>query len=140
MLAVGVGASPVFMGGINANISGSSVLDTSIDAPVLTLAVSSTTYPPQLDIALSFGVQATIHSVRVQADDDYLFGSTFMDDLLPISDAEATAAIKLDSNLGSIVSPAVTFFRARIEWVVTGITHYTNWSNTQGHGDVSRRR
>jgi hypothetical protein len=137
MLAVGVGASPVFMGGINANISGSSVLDTSINAPVLTLAVSSTTYPPQLDIALSFGVQATIHSVRVQADDDYLFGSTFMDDLLPISDAEATAAIKLDSNLGSIVSPAVTFFRARIEWVVTGITHYTNWSNTQGHGDVT---
>jgi hypothetical protein len=136
MLAVGVGASPVFIGGINANISGSSVLDTSIDAPVLTLAVSSTTYPPQLDIALSFGVQATIHSVRVQADDDYLFGSTFMDDLLPISDAEATAAIKLDSNLGSIVSPAVTFFRARIEWTVTGVTHYTNWSNTQGHGDA----
>jgi hypothetical protein len=136
MLAVGVGASPVFMGGINANISGSSVLDTSIDAPVLTLAVSSTTYPPQLDIALSFGVQATIHSVRVQADDDYLFGSTFMNDLLPISDAEATAAIKLDSNLGSIVSPAVTFFRARIEWTVTGVTHYTNWSNTQGHGDA----
>jgi hypothetical protein len=109
----------------------------------LALFAAADVYPPEFDIGLTVDPQAGTHKIRIQGDDDYQFGSPLFNDPLAISDAEAADTSagaqgkKIDTNLAAISSPAVTFFRARLEWQVSGVTHYTNWSNTQGHGDVT---
>lgn len=108
-----------------------------ITAPVLTLAVPAGTYPPQLNTPLPPDWQADVTSVRLQAatvaNADAGWGTTSINDLHLITNAEAIAGAWAASGLSGITTPAVTVFRARAEQG----GNFGAWSNELIHGDTT---
>lgn len=111
--------------------------DPTIGVPVLTLAVPAGTYPPQLNTPLPPDWQADVTSVRLQAatvaNADAGWGTTSINDLHLITNAEAIAGAWAASGLSGITTPAVTVFRARAEQG----GNFGAWSNELIHGDTT---
>lgn len=111
--------------------------DPTIGVPVLSLAVPAGTYPPQLNTPLPPDWQADVTSVRLQAatvaNADAGWGTTSIDNLHLITNAEAIAGAWTVTGLSGITTPAVTVFRARAEQG----GNVGAWSNELIHGDVT---
>lgn len=112
-------------------------VDPTIGVPVLSLAVPAGTYPPQLNTPLPVDWQADVTSVRLQAatvsNADAGWGTTSIDNLHLITNAEALAGAWTVTGLSGITTPAVTVFRARAEQG----GNVGAWSNELIHGDVT---
>lgn len=119
--------------GFTTTALGAGVLDTSITAPVLTLAVGATTYPPQFDAALDTTV-AVGDTIELQWDDDIRFGSVTSTATNVIDPAEASAFAATFTGLSSI-SSGTNYFRARVVQATTN--NYSNWSAIIMHGAVA---
>jgi hypothetical protein len=137
----GGSSSPITTAGIGPIGTIAPLLDTTFPAPVISLAVPATTYPPQYNISVPAVFQAGAHTIEYANDDDIAFGSPLIDDVVSINDAEATAGVnsgvKVDSNLALVVTPNLTNSRARFRWTVSSVPYCSAWSNIQGHGGVS---
>lgn len=111
--------------------------DPTIGVPVLSLAVPAGTYPPQLNTPLPPDWQADVTSVRLQAatvaNADAGWGTTSIDNLHLITNAEAIAGAWAVTGLSGITTPAVTVFRARAEQG----GNFSAWSNELIHGDTT---
>lgn len=112
-------------------------IDPTIGVPVLSLAVPANTYPPQINTPLPVDWQAGVTSVRLQAatvaNADAGWGTTSINDLHLITNAEAIAGAWTAPGLSGITTPAVTVFRARAEQG----GNVGAWSNELIHGDVT---
>ncbi len=119
--------------GTVAGAGGGTGIDANLTPPVLTLAVAGNVYPPQLDATLDV-TWITGDNIRLQSCADISFGTTIIDNLHTITNAEAIAsAISYGALLSGIISPTVTFFRARGEHAAGN----SDWSNICLHGDVT---
>jgi hypothetical protein len=99
-------------------------------APALALAIAVTTYPPKLDVNLSDAI-LTGDVLRLQAASEMTFINKLFDLAHVISPNVAVSRAALMQGLSVIASPAVTFFRARIERGEA----FTEWSNVLKHGE-----
>lgn len=119
--------------GTVAGAGGGTGIDTNLTPPVLTLAVAGNVYPPQVDADLDV-TWITGDNIRLQSCADISFGTLIIDDLHTITNAEVIAgSISYGALLSGIISPTVTWFRARGEHAAGN----SNWSNICLHGDVT---
>lgn len=119
--------------GAVAGAGGGTGIDSNLTPPVLALAVAGNVYPPQLDATLDV-TWITGDKIRLQSCADISFGTTIINDLHTITNAEVLAgSISYGALLSGIISPTVTWFRARGEHAAGN----SNWSNIVVHGDVT---
>lgn len=115
---------------------GSPALNTSVAAPVLTRSSSVSTHPPVINASIPADAQAGVYSVEMEAGSDATFATTTLDDVLTISDAQASAGVVTDSNFSAFTS-GIGYARARLLWSASGSSYFTSWSNVVGWGDTS---
>ena len=104
---------------------------TLINPPALVLS-SFTTYPPPLQTDFDDTViEGDV--VRLQASEAFDFGTLVFDQTDTLDAAEIVSGELVFAGLGTITTPAQTFFRARIERGGSS----SSWSNIVKHGDTA---